>query len=50
MPIRRPMTAIATLLVLLSLAACDTMAGAGKDLQKAGQALTTTAQKTQAGM
>jgi predicted small secreted protein len=35
-----------TLLVLLSLAACDTVAGAGKDLQKAGSAITTEANKT----
>lgn len=41
---------LATLLVLTSLAACDTVAGAGKDLQKAGAAITNQAQKTQAGM
>lgn len=35
-----------TLLALLSLAACETIAGAGKDLSKAGTAITTEANKT----
>ena len=39
-----------TLTALLALAACDTVAGAGKDISKAGQALSSTAKQTQAGM
>lgn len=41
---------LATFLVLTSLAACDTVAGAGKDIQKAGAAITHQATKTQSGM
>lgn len=38
------------LTIALGLAGCDTMAGAGQDIAKAGNALTTTAKKTQAKM
>lgn len=38
------------LIALLSLAACETVKGAGQDMQKAGQAIQTEAQQTQAGM
>ncbi|MDE3122342.1 MAG: entericidin A/B family lipoprotein [Paracoccaceae bacterium] len=41
---------LTTFLVLTSLSACDMVAGAGKDIQKAGAAITQQAQKTQAGM
>lgn len=44
----RPLTLLATLLAVLTLSACDTMAGAGQDISKAGQALTQSAQQTQA--
>lgn len=40
--------ALTALILLLSLAACDTVAGAGQDISKAGNALTNQAQKTQA--
>ncbi|WP_127900923.1 entericidin A/B family lipoprotein [Solirhodobacter olei] len=50
MTIRRPVTAAVALLALLSLAACDTMAGAGKDISKAGNALTSSAKQTQQKM
>lgn len=36
--------------VALGLAGCDTVAGAGKDIQKGGQALTSTAKQTQQQM
>ncbi|MDE3027752.1 MAG: entericidin A/B family lipoprotein [Paracoccaceae bacterium] len=39
-----------TLTALLALAACDTVAGAGKDISKAGQVISSTAKQTQAGM
>lgn len=41
---------VLVLTAALGLAACDTMAGAGKDISKAGNALTTSAKKTQASM
>lgn len=41
---------VLVLTAALGLAACDTIAGAGKDIQKGGQAITSSAQKTQAQM
>lgn len=38
------------LLALIAVTACNTMAGAGKDIQSGGQALTGEAQKTQRQM
>ncbi|KFI32175.1 entericidin EcnAB [Haematobacter massiliensis] len=38
------------LLAILGLAACNTMAGAGRDIQSGGAALTGEARKTQAQM
>jgi len=38
------------LLAILGLAACNTMAGAGRDIQSGGAALTEEARKTQAQM
>lgn len=37
-------------LVLLALAACNTMEGAGKDVSAAGHAMTDQAQETKQGM
>ncbi|MBI1218559.1 MAG: entericidin, EcnA/B family [Rhodobacteraceae bacterium] len=42
--------ALVTLITLLALAACDTVAGAGTDIQKAGAAITDQAKQTQSGM
>lgn len=42
--------AFVTLIALLALAACDTVAGAGKDIQKAGVAITDQAKQAQTGM
>lgn len=42
--------ALVTLIALFALAACDTVAGAGKDIQKAGAAITDQAKQTQTGM
>ncbi|QDY69706.1 entericidin A/B family lipoprotein [Qingshengfaniella alkalisoli] len=42
--------AIASLLMVLGLAACETMEGAGQDIEKAGEALTDEAQETQSEM
>lgn len=36
--------------LILSLAACETVQGAGKDLQKAGATVTDEARKAEAGM
>ncbi len=41
---------IVTLAALLALAACDTVAGAGKDISTAGTAISSTAKQAQAGM
>lgn len=41
---------VMTALILTSLAACQTIAGAGRDVQSAGSAMTTEANKTQAKM
>ncbi|WP_102225888.1 entericidin A/B family lipoprotein [Acidimangrovimonas sediminis] len=38
------------LAVAVGLAGCDTVAGAGKDIQKGGQAVTSSAKQTQAQM
>jgi entericidin B len=38
-----------TLIAVLALAACETIQGAGKDLQTAGQAVQTEAQDAQSG-
>lgn len=46
----RRVTPVVILLALLSLAACDTVAGAGKDIQSGGQALTDTAKQSQQQM
>ncbi|WP_449043580.1 entericidin A/B family lipoprotein [Paracoccus versutus] len=41
---------VSPLLVLLVLAACQTVQGAGRDLQSAGQAISRESQEAQAGM
>jgi predicted small secreted protein len=41
---------LVALIALFALAACDTVAGAGKDIQKAGVAITDQAKQTQTGM
>ena len=38
------------LLAVLGLAACETVEGAGQDIEKAGQAITNEAQETQSQM
>lgn len=38
-----------TLLALLATAACETVEGAGRDLETAGEAITEQSQETQAG-
>lgn len=38
------------LLALIALAACETVKGAGRDLQSAGAAITTEADQVQSGM
>lgn len=40
----RPLTLLAALAVTIGLAACNTVAGAGKDVSSAGHAVTDTAQ------
>ena len=44
------MTKPIALLALLGLAACETVEGAGRDLQTAGEAITDEAQDAQSGM
>ncbi|HQY45009.1 MAG: entericidin A/B family lipoprotein [Tabrizicola sp.] len=44
------MTKAIALLALLGLAACETVEGAGRDLQTAGEAITDEAQDAQSGM
>lgn len=39
-----------TLIALLSLAACETVKGAGQDMQNAGKAIKSEANQTQSGM
>lgn len=39
-----------TLATLLALTACETVEGAGQDIQSAGQAISSEAQQTQSGM
>lgn len=46
----KPLMMLALLLSLGALAACETVAGAGRDLQSAGQTVTTEARRTQAQM
>ena len=46
---RVPFLAIA-LLATLATSACNTVAGAGRDMQDAGHAITKEAKKTEAGM
>ncbi len=41
---------VLSILVLLSLAACETVEGAGQDVKHAGTAISQTANQTQAGM
>ncbi|KGJ10432.1 entericidin A/B family lipoprotein (plasmid) [Paracoccus versutus] len=41
---------VSPLLALLVLAACQTVQGAGRDLQSAGQAISRESQEAQAGM
>ncbi|MDF3855345.1 entericidin A/B family lipoprotein [Paracoccus sp. P2] len=41
---------VSPLLALLALAACQTVQGAGRDLQSAGQAISRESQEAQAGM
>lgn len=43
----RPLLA---LIALLSVAACETVKGAGQDIEKAGEAITDQAQETQADL
>ena len=44
------MTKALALLSLLALVACETVEGAGRDLETAGEAITDEAQEAQAGM
>jgi len=39
-----PITVILSLFIIVSLSACNTMAGLGKDIQQGGEALERTAQ------
>lgn len=41
---------IAPALALLALTACETVQGAGRDMQTAGQAITSESQEVQSGM
>ncbi|MDZ4134614.1 MAG: entericidin A/B family lipoprotein [Paracoccaceae bacterium] len=43
-------TSLITLAALLALAACETVQGAGRDLQSAGQAVTAESRAAQKGM
>lgn len=47
---RKLIPLVATLGLLLGLAACNTVAGAGKDLQQGGKAVTNQAKETQKTM
>ncbi len=49
MSLSRPGLALA-ILALMATSACNTIAGAGRDMQDAGHAITTEAHKTEAGM
>ncbi|MFC3088228.1 entericidin A/B family lipoprotein [Tabrizicola soli] len=44
------MTRLLVLLALLAVSACETIEGAGRDLEMTGEAITEEAQETQAGM
>lgn len=44
------MRVLFTILALLSLAACETAKGAGRDIQKAGDTITGTAQNVQSSL
>ena len=45
---RKTVTALLSAICLLGLAACNTVAGAGRDMQSAGHAVTDQARETQA--
>ncbi len=47
---RWPMTRWIALVALLTLAACETMEGVGRDLESTGEAITEEAQEAQSGM
>ncbi len=44
------MTKAIALLALLGIAACETIEGAGQDIESAGEAITEESQEAQAGM
>lgn len=44
------MTRIALLLAIVALAACETVEGAGRDIEAAGEVITEEAQAVQAGL
>ena len=44
------MTRLLVLLALLAVAACETIEGAGQDIEKAGEAITEESRQAQAGM
>ena len=44
------MKPITMLVVLLALAACETMEGFGRDVEQAGEVITEESQETQAGL
>jgi predicted small secreted protein len=44
------MTRLIVLLALLGVAACETIEGAGQDIENTGEAITEEAQEAQAGM
>lgn len=44
------MTRLLALLALFAIPACETIEGAGQDIENAGEAITEEAQETQAGM
>jgi predicted small secreted protein len=44
------MTRLIALLALLGLAACETIEGAGQDIENAGEAIADESQEAQAGM
>jgi entericidin B len=46
----RPMTRLIVLLALLGVTACETIEGAGQDLENTGEAISEEAREVQAGM
>ena len=46
----RPMTRLLALFALLAVTACETIEGAGQDIETAGEAITEESQEAQAGM